>query len=125
MSIEKPIILGMGGVGMLVAEMLKEHGMSVTGMDIVKPNDFPEGIAFVEKEVKDYRELMTLFGDYDAVISCLPYHLTLDVARAAHGAKIYYSDPTEDVKTTEEIRVLAETSVKTMIPQNGLAPGFI
>ena len=66
-----------------------------------------------------------ILKNHDAVISCLPYHLTLAVAQAAHKAGIFYFDPTEDVKTTEAVRKLAESGTSVMIPQCGLAPGII
>ncbi len=58
-------------------------------------------------------------------MTCLPYHLNLAVARAAHKLGRHYFDLTEDVETTRTIQNLAETAEATMAPQCGLAPGFI
>jgi len=125
MTIKKILVLGIGGVGGLVATMLTEIGMKVTGVDRAKTLNAPGNINFITGDVKDAAFLAKIMAGQDAVISCLPYFLTLDVAKAAHKAGIHYFDPTEDVKTTEEIRGLAKTAAKAMIPQNGLAPGFI
>jgi saccharopine dehydrogenase-like NADP-dependent oxidoreductase len=65
------------------------------------------------------------FAKVDAVLSCLPYHLNIAVATAAHKAGIHYFDLTEDVPTTNAIIELAKTSKGLMAPQCGLAPGFI
>jgi len=125
MAFANPLILGSGGVGALLAELLKEIGMSVTAMDRRKPAHLPEGIAFVEGDVTNGESLARILKNHDAVISCLPFDLTKLVAEAAHKAGIFYFDPTEDVKTTEAVRKLAQTASKTMVPQCGLAPGAI
>ena len=61
----------------------------------------------------------------EAVLSCLPYHLNLGIAKAAHDARIHYFDLTEDVPTTNAILELSKTSRGVMAPQCGLAPGFV
>ncbi len=125
MNIKKPLILGLGGVGSLLAELLKELKMDVTAFDTNKPQHLPKDISFISGDAKNSATLAKIFGEHDAVISCLPFQLTLGVAEAAYKAGIYYFDPTEDIKTTEAVRKLAQNSPKTMIPQCGLAPGFI
>ncbi len=125
MTIKKPLILGLGGVGSLVARMLDGLGMGVSGIDRATPAKLTDCVNFSEENIAENNNLAGLFSKYDAVISCLPYHLTLTVAEAAHQAGIHYFDPTEDVATTNAIRNLAETAKAVMVPQNGLAPGFI
>src|ERR1700689_4216159 len=97
MSIKKPLIVGLGGVGSLLAALLKERGMSVTAFDKSKSPNIPKGVKFVAGDVTDEKSFAKILKDHDAVIACLPYHLTLNVARAAHKAGITYFDPTEDV----------------------------
>jgi len=65
------------------------------------------------------------FASVDAILSCLPFHLNIAVATAAHKAGIHYFDLTEDVPTTNAIIELAKTAKGLMAPQCGLAPGFI
>lgn len=125
MAIKNILVIGLGGIGGLVATMLKELGMNVTGMDMEMKPEVPEDIAFVTGDVMDPESLFPLLKEKDAVVSCLPYHLTFGVAGAARSAGIHYFDPTEDVETTRRIRQLAVDSKGVMIPQNGLAPGFI
>lgn len=122
--IKKPLVIGAGGVGGLVARLLSESGMEVTAMDR-EERKLPKGIKFIRGDVTSHEKLAKSFVGHDAVISCLPYHLTLTVARAAHQAGNHYFDATEDVETTREICQLAESAQAVMIPQNGLAPGFI
>ena len=125
MAITKPLVLGMGGVGTLVAILLDQQGMEVTGVDKIRPAYLPEHIDVQTVDVTDKKALAVLLKNHNAVISCLPYHLTLEVAEAVHKAGIHYFDPTEDVATTEAIRKMAQGAKAVMIPQNGLAPGFI
>lgn len=125
MTIKNPLVLGLGGVGNLVATMLKDTGMNVVGMDREKPSNMPDGVDFISGDVSKSATLEKALKGRDAVISCLPFHLTLSVAEAAYKAGIHYFDPTEDVTTTEAIRIMAKSAKAVMIPQNGLAPGFI
>ena len=60
-----------------------------------------------------------------AVVSALPYFLNVQVARLAAAAGTHYFDLTEDVATTRAVARLAESSSVIMMPQCGLAPGFI
>jgi saccharopine dehydrogenase (NAD+, L-lysine-forming) len=125
MHINKPIVIGLGGVGSLVARSLRDLNFDVVGMDQCKGPHAPSGIPLREGDVRNESTLAEALQDRDAVISCLPYHLTTRIAKAAHRAGIHYFDPTEDIASTQEIIDLSSTASGVMIPQNGLAPGFI
>jgi saccharopine dehydrogenase (NAD+, L-lysine-forming) len=125
MQIKKPLIAGMGGVGSLLAALLGDIGMKVTALDKNKSAAVPKGVRFISCDIEDSAALAKLLRNHDAVIACLPFHLTLALAKAAQKAGIYYFDPTEDVKTTDAVQKLAKAAKKTMIPQCGLAPGII
>ena len=60
-----------------------------------------------------------------AVISALPYHCNPAVAEIVIPNGIHYLDLTEDVQTTHAITKLSASSKGAVIPQCGLAPGFI
>jgi saccharopine dehydrogenase-like NADP-dependent oxidoreductase len=116
-------VTGLGKVGSLVGTLLNDQ-FTVTGLDRQEP---AVSVAFdtVKGDTSDPDFLKEFLADKDAVVSCLPYHLNLAVARAAHSLGIHYFDLTEDVSTTDAIRKMAETAKGVMIPQCGLAPGFI
>ena len=117
-------VLGLGKVGTLAAQLLHDSGFAVTGVDVAANADaHPHAVE--RTDVTDASALGELFGRVDAVLSCLPYHLNIGVADAAHKAGIHYFDLTEDVPTTEHIRELAKTAKGLMAPQCGLAPGFV
>jgi len=116
-------VVGLGKVGSLVATLLSES-FTVTGIDQRSPGaGLPFGIAL--GSVTDEAFLKQVLQAQDAVVSCLPYALNLPVAKIAFELGIHYFDLTEDVPTTAAIREMAKTSKGAMVPQCGLAPGFI
>lgn len=124
MSFERIAVLGLGKVGKLAAKLLHDAGFKVTGVDIRTPREtLPFDLR--DTNLTSHTEMLAEFKSHEAVLSCLPYHLNLDVAKAAHEAGIHYFDLTEDVRTTEGIIGLAKTSKGLMAPQCGLAPGFV
>ncbi len=122
---DKIVILGLGGVGSLVASLLRDLGATVSGVDVRDQIEPPDGVAFQSADLSDPAALRHAMAGQDAVVSCLPYQKTLAAAEAADAVGLHYFDPTEDVETTKAIRSLADHASHVMIPQNGLAPGFI
>jgi len=116
-------ILGLGKVGYLVALLLHETGFEVSGADLNINESFP--FATQPLDATDKNHLTATLSRFDAVISCLPYHFNVEVARAAAATGVHYFDLTEDVGTTKEIIALSADSPAVMAPQCGLAPGFI
>jgi saccharopine dehydrogenase-like NADP-dependent oxidoreductase len=117
-------VFGLGKVGALVALLLHEGGFEVIGYDLAAPRE-PPPFRVAQADTEDPAALAAAFVGVDAVVSCLPHHLNLAVARAAHGACIHYFDLTEDVATTRAIVELSRTAKCVMAPQCGLAPGFV
>jgi saccharopine dehydrogenase-like NADP-dependent oxidoreductase len=76
-------------------------------------------------DVHDPAQLRAALKGRYAVLSAAPYHLTVKVAEAAREAGVHYLDLTEDVASTRRIRELADGATSALIPQCGLAPGFI
>jgi saccharopine dehydrogenase (NAD+, L-lysine-forming) len=123
-KIKRIAVLGLGRVGTLAATLLHETGLAVTGFDVRPPHDaVPFGTT--RKSVSTEKAARSSLRGFDAVLSCLPYHLNLGIATAAHGLGLHYFDLTEDVSTTRAIREMSETSTAVMMPQCGLAPGFV
>jgi saccharopine dehydrogenase-like NADP-dependent oxidoreductase len=116
-------VIGLGKVGSLVGTLLNDI-FNVTGIDQRNPQ---EQVPFevINGSVDNSELLEEILSKQDAVVSCLPYNLNLPVARAAYKTGIHYFDLTEDVSTTDAIRKMAATSKAVMVPQCGLAPGFI
>ncbi len=124
MNLNKIAVLGLGNVGTLAALLLHEAGFIVTGFDSRElQRKRPFETALLDVAAAD--KLTGVLQPFDAVLSCLPYHLNIGVAKTAHGLGIHYFDLTEDVPTTQAIREMSETAKGLMAPQCGLAPGFI
>jgi len=123
---ENVAVMGLGKVGTLAAELLHEAGFKVTGYD-ANPSATARAMPFPVKtlDLHTFSAVEAALDHEDAVLSCLPYALNADLAKAAHGKGIHYFDLTEDVPTTKTIIDLSATSRGLMAPQCGLAPGFV
>ncbi len=121
-KLESVLVVGLGKVGLLVATLLGHNGFEVTGFDR-RPGR--QKFKTQKGDITDTRVLRAAIKQHSAVVTCLPYHLNLAVARVAHKLGRHYFDLTEDVPTTQAIREMAKTSKAVMAPQCGLAPGFI
>jgi saccharopine dehydrogenase-like NADP-dependent oxidoreductase len=117
-------VIGLGKVGTLVATLLNDVYI-VTGFDQRTPVEQDLRFSVVIGDTTDTVALATFLKDKDAVVSCLPYHLNLAVATTAYQLGIHYFDLTEDVATTAAIRRMSQTAKGVMVPQCGLAPGYI
>ncbi|CAI2719728.1 saccharopine dehydrogenase family protein [Nitrospina watsonii] len=122
-KIESILVIGLGKVGKLVGLLLHESGFRVTGVDSGGRGDLP--FAVHQADATRKQSLSKLLKGQDAVISCLPYHLNIEVAATAHALGIHYFDLTEDVETTAAIRKIAQKGKGVLAPQCGLAPGYI
>ena len=71
------------------------------------------------------QKLRELIRGNDVVLSACPFHLTPRIAEAAVAAGAHYFDLTEDVESTRRVKALAEGAKTALVPQCGLAPGFI
>ncbi len=124
------LIIGSGNIGEMMATLLGETGdYAVTLADanaaaLARLGPIHNTKTLLLDANDDAAVRAALAGKF-AVISALPYHLTSKIARAAHAAGVHYLDPTEDVASTRLVKELAPTATHALIPQCGLAPGFI
>ncbi len=123
MNIESVLVIGLGKVGGLVATLLHLNDYKVAGFDTKKNPKLP--FETIKGDVTDKKSLREIIKKYQAVVTCLPYHLNQSVAEITHKTGKHYFDLTEDVPTTEAILKMSKTSKAVMAPQCGLAPGFI
>jgi saccharopine dehydrogenase-like NADP-dependent oxidoreductase len=123
------IVVGAGHIGATIAQML-----GATGDYVVTLADNDAGrLATIEArgvttrllDVGDSGALNAAMAGKFAALSAAPYHLTVQVARAAKAAGAHYLDLTEDVASTRQVKALADGATTVLIPQCGLAPGFI
>lgn len=121
-------VLGAGQIGAVIAAMLAEQGHRVTLAD-ASPAQLASsaGRAFAAKVMNaaDLAALRAFLDDQDIVVSACPYFLNKGVARVAVETGTHYFDLTEDVATTAYVKEIGEAAEVALVPQCGLAPGFI
>ena len=122
-KLQRVTVLGLGKVGSLVGTLLSRSGFTVSGIDATPPADLPFDTRILN--VANPESLRVTLAGQHAVISCLPFHLNVAIARIAHDTGMHYFDLTEDVPTTRAILDMSATAKGVMAPQCGLAPGFI
>ncbi len=126
------LLFGAGKIGRTIAAFLKQTG----DYELLVADSSPEALqklatlASVETvvaDVSDSSRLLQLIRGRDSVISALSFFSNPAIAGAAVSAGASYFDLTEDVTTTRIVRSLAEQcqSGRILMPQCGLAPGFI
>jgi saccharopine dehydrogenase-like NADP-dependent oxidoreductase len=120
---KKIAVFGLGRVGKLVALMLADEGFDVVGVDRIPPTSF--SLPFQQVNVQDEKSVKAILSRVDAVASCLPYHWTLHLAKLAYSQGVHYFDLTEDRETTLQIQQWSNSARAVLVPQCGLAPGFI
>lgn len=130
MSRKKIALVGAGKIGVMISELLlsvDDYELTVIDASQEQLNllsDMPH-LAKVCLDVTDERGLVEVLEKHFAVLNATPFFMTSHIAKAAVKAGIHYLDLTEDVASTEIVKALADESTAAMIPQCGLAPGFI
>lgn len=128
----KPVlVVGAGRVGRTIAHMLAaEEGFDVHICD-VRPEAAAQVAAEVEglfahpDPVEGKEGLRRAFEGKAAVVSAAPFGANPLIAETAVEAGVHYLDLTEDVQVTRFVKDLAEEAAIALVPQCGVAPGFI
>ena len=127
-AVRHPVtILGAGHIGFAIALLLRQAG----GYDIEVADRDPVRLAEAAalgvptRLVADDASLEAAIAGRFAVLNALPFHRAVPVATLCARAGVHYFDLTEDVRSTQAIRALAAGARSVLMPQCGLAPGFI
>jgi saccharopine dehydrogenase-like NADP-dependent oxidoreductase len=123
------LVVGAGHIGQAIAALLQGTGdyqvtLADRAAEALAACHVP-GVATLALDVADRAALDAALKGKWAVMSAAPYHLTVKIAEAARAAGVNYLDLTEDVASTKRVMALSEGAPTVMIPQCGLAPGFI
>ncbi|MBS0293042.1 MAG: saccharopine dehydrogenase NADP-binding domain-containing protein [Proteobacteria bacterium] len=122
------LILGAGHIGQAIALLLSEAGgyrvqVADRNLPALQRVQALAGVATVH--VPDAAALEASIAGRHAVLNALPFHQAVSVATLCARLGVHYFDLTEDVASTQAIRALAEGARSVLMPQCGLAPGFI
>jgi saccharopine dehydrogenase (NAD+, L-lysine-forming) len=123
------LLVGAGKIGGAIVQLLHstdDYEVTVLDRDETALPAVEElGAATVLGDTSDFALLERLALEHDSVISAAPFHCTPTIARAACAAGAHYFDLTEDVASTRVVKALAAETTAVLMPQCGLAPGFV
>lgn len=122
-------LVGAGKIGEAIIHLLGSSGdyrLRVVDADPQRLEPMRgSGAECVAADIRAAGELDRVVRGQDVVVSACPFYLTPAIARAAQSAGAHYLDLTEDVQSTREVMAIARGAKSALIPQCGLAPGFI
>lgn len=123
-------IVGAGNIGSMIAELLSNSGtyeLTLIDSDENRLAAFAHrpGVSARVAAADDVPALTQALKNQFAVINAAPFHFTEAIASAALAADVHYFDLTEDVAATQAISRMADKATRALIPQCGLAPGFV
>lgn len=126
------LLIGAGKIGRMIAKFLVGTGdfdVLVADRDDAALQRVKEltDVETTGADATDKAVLRGLMQDRDAVISALSFRFNPHIAESAVATGTSYFDLTEDVETTRLVREIAgdTTSDCIIMPQCGLAPGFV
>jgi saccharopine dehydrogenase-like NADP-dependent oxidoreductase len=124
------LLIGAGKIGETIVDMLCASGdyrVTVADRSDLQLQKLPRraNLKTLALDVGDADVLAASLKGRYAVLSAAPYSVTGAIATAARRTGVHYLDLTEDVANTRLVKTLALGAGSALIPQCGLAPGFI
>lgn len=129
------LILGAGKIGSLTACLLAQTGeyrvhladIRIDRARAVKNIHHLPNLQVCALDVFDEYAMDQYFSiiSLDAIISCLPFYCTIPVLQLALKYHLHFFALTEDVSVTRQARELIRETSTAVVPQCGLAPGYI
>ena len=125
----KVALVGAGKIGEAIVNLLAGTG----DYEVVILDQSRERLAaFAQDGFKTYvlegtshPPVPAVMPECEVVINAAPFYVAPVMALAACRAGVHYLDLTEDVESTRAVMELAKDAKTALIPQCGLAPGFI
>lgn len=132
---EAILVAGAGKIGKLIACLLSESGkyqvhLVDSALESVGFDDVGEQfkkIIFSRFDITNSSLAVQYIQKHkiQAVVCCLPFYCNVGLCQVAKECSIHYFDLTEDTAVTKEITQIAQDADAAIVPQCGLAPGFI
>ena len=124
------LLLGAGKIGQIITELLASSGdyqLTVADREQDNLDHLPQhsNVTPLILDVTDNKALQQAMAGKFAAVSACPFQITRYVAEAAAASGVHYLDLTEDIHCTTLVKSLAKQARSALIPQCGLAPGFI
>ncbi|HEY7625765.1 MAG TPA: saccharopine dehydrogenase NADP-binding domain-containing protein, partial [Ilumatobacteraceae bacterium] len=125
----KLTLVGAGKIGQAIVQLLStapEYDVTVIDRDEDALTPLRDrGVSVFEIDISDPVALADYVDGQDMVLSAAPFYATSIIATAARNAGAHYFDLTEDVESTRVVKRLAIDATSALVPQCGLAPGFV
>ena len=123
------LIIGAGKIGGAIAYLLHHSGKyRVTVADINSHNFEALQKEAIQTQIINIDNTQTLentLKKFKMVLNAGPFFINTQVASAAAKSNTHYFDLSEDVATTDFLKELSKTASISLMPQCGLAPGYI
>ena len=128
-SATKLTLVGAGKIGQAIVQLMStapEFEITVLDRDDTALTPLRDrGVRVFEVDIDDPAALADFVDGQDMVLSAAPFYATATIATAARHAGAHYFDLTEDVESTRLVKHLAVDASSALVPQCGLAPGFV
>ena len=125
----KLTLFGAGKIGEAIVHLLARTGdyeIQVVDSDPLRLAPLmAKNVKCVAQSITEEANLDGILRGQHVVMSAMPYFLTVAIAKAAARAGAHYFDLTEDVESTRAVMKLADGATRALVPQCGLAPGFV
>jgi len=122
-------LVGAGKIGQAIVQLLSAAPeFDITVIDRDEGALVPlraRGVRAYEVDLMDPISLAAQIDGQDMVMSAAPFYATSIIATEARNAGAHYFDLTEDVESTRIVKALAVDASSALVPQCGLAPGFV
>ena len=122
-------LLGAGKIGDAIINLLGGTGdyeITVADRDAERIRQLSASkVRAVCVDGADEGALRALLRGHDVVVSAAPFFLTPTIATIAKSVGAHYFDLTEDVSSTRAVKALAVGAATALVPQCGLAPGYV
>jgi len=132
----KALIIGAGHIGTAIANFLQSKAFEIEIADVnplALKNPLLESFSKIEMQPfgpHGYAVLEKALSNKDYVINAGPHYINHDIRSYARMVGVHYFDLSEDIKSTQRMKELAEWTkdnhtITAFCPQCGLAPGYI
>lgn len=126
-KLRRVLILGAGKIGFAMALLLQrsaDYTVTVADRDTQRL-ELCASLGVACLHLGDDAATDAAIAGQFAVLNALPFQYAMQTAQTCAQLGVHYFDLTEDVASTQAIQALAANAKTVLMPQCGLAPGFI
>lgn len=132
---QKILIIGAGKIGSLITVLLgnsNDYQIYLADMDVENKKlkniiEKTTNVQLVQLDAHNHEQMADFLkkNPMEGIISSLPFHCNIAIAKLAKEFNLNYFDLTEDTHVAATVTELSKNATNAFVPQCGLAPGFI